>query len=349
MAIIEQIFVDFAKKIEGSVWPANFLGVMQKSQAEILNLKNFMTKTIRIATRKSPLALWQAEHIKNRVEALDAEIKAELVTMVTEGDKILDVPLAKIGGKGLFIKELEQGMLAGKADIAVHSMKDVPMELPAGFKLAAICKRENPFDAFVSDKFDSILELPPSAVVGTSSLRRKCQILNLRPDLEIKDLRGNVNTRLRKLDAGEYDAIVLAKAGLIRLNMQNRIKSEIPADIILPAVGQGAIGIETLNEDSWITRLIAKLECPDTAARVKAERAMNHKLEGGCQVPIAGYAEINKNQIRLRALVGTVDGKHILRAEATADFSKAEDLGDSIGQELLEKGADKILKELHIS
>jgi len=305
-----------------------------------------MTKTVRIATRKSPLALWQAEHIKSRIEAMDSEVSVELIKIVTAGDKILGAPLAKIGGKGLFIKELEQGILAGKADIAVHSMKDVPMQLPAGFKLGAICKRENPLDAFVSSKYSELLKLPPKAVVGTSSLRRKCQLLHRRPDLDIVDLRGNVNTRLAKLDVGTYDAIILAKAGLVRLDMQDRIKAEIPADIVLPAVGQGAIGIEVLDSNSWINKLVARLECPDTAIRVSAERAMNYKLDGGCQVPIAGFAETYKNQVQLRALVGTVDGRQVLRAEGTDDFANAENLGTAVGEELLALGADKILKEL---
>ncbi len=306
-----------------------------------------MIKTLRIATRKSPLALWQAEYIKAKVESLQPAIKVELVKMVTEGDKILDVPLAKIGGKGLFIKELEQGMLAGSADIAVHSMKDVPMQLPKGFILSAICERENPFDAFVSNKYDNIESMPPGSIVGTSSLRRKCQLLNLRPDLKIIDLRGNVNTRLSKLDDGQYDAIILAKAGLIRLGMKDRVKSEIDSNIILPAVGQGAVGIESLASNDEVNQLMTRLNCTQTSIRVKAERALNYTLEGGCQVPIAGFAELAGNKVELRGLVGSVDGVEIIKVAGSDAVDNAEQLGTRLGTELLSLGADKILQEIY--
>lgn len=305
------------------------------------------TRIIRIATRKSALALWQAEYVKAALLKAHQNLQVELVPMTTKGDKILDTPLAKIGGKGLFIKELEVAMTEGRADIAVHSMKDVPMAFPDGFGLHAICERENPFDAFVSNHFKSLQELPLNAVVGTSSLRRQCQIRKIRPDLVIKDLRGNVNTRLSKLDAGEYDAIVLAAAGLIRLGMQNRIQSEIPAQLSLPAVGQGAVGIECRNDDVELIKLLAPLNHAETATRVKAERALNAKLNGGCQVPIGSFAELNGQNITLRGLVGSVDGKVLLQAEHTDVLENAEPLGEHVAEMLLEQGAGDILSALY--
>lgn len=247
---------------------------------------------IRIATRRSPLALWQAEHVAKLLKASHPSIEIELVKMITQGDKILDTPLSKIGGKGLFVKELEQGMLNGDADIAVHSMKDVPAQLPDGLEMAAILEREDPRDAFVSNTYASIDDLPQGAVVGTSSLRRQCQLLQMRPDLRIKSLRGNVNTRLQKLDDGDYDAIILAAAGLIRLGFESRIKTAIPMNTMLAAIGQGAIGVECRTGDEETLRLIECLHHDTTATRVTAERAMNFKLEGGCQAPIAGHARI---------------------------------------------------------
>ncbi|MEP1445349.1 MAG: hydroxymethylbilane synthase [Paraglaciecola sp.] len=305
------------------------------------------TRIIRIATRKSALALWQAEYVKAALLNAHKNLQVELVPMTTKGDKILDTPLAKIGGKGLFIKELEVAMTEGRADIAVHSMKDVPMAFPEGFGLHAICERENPFDAFVSNRFNTLQELPQNAVVGTSSLRRQCQIRKIRPDLVIKDLRGNVNTRLSKLDAGEYDAIVLAAAGLIRLGMQQRIQSEIPAQLSLPAVGQGAVGIECRNDDLELIELLVPLNHTETAIRVKAERAMNAKLNGGCQVPIGSFAELNGQHITLRGLVGSVDGKVLLHAEHTDVLENAETLGEHVAHLLLEQGAGDILSALY--
>jgi len=242
-----------------------------------------MSSTLRIATRKSPLALWQAEYVKSRLLEIHQDLEVELVTMSTKGDKILDTPLAKIGGKGLFVKELEARMLEGDCDIAVHSMKDVPMEFPEGLFLPVICEREVPLDAFVSNQYEKFEDLPQGARVGTSSLRRKCQLLDLRSDLEILDLRGNVNTRLRKLDEGEFDAIILASAGLIRLDMADRIRSRIQPEVILPAVGQGAVGIECRTGDQRVLDLIAPLNDRDTSIRVRAERALNHRLEGGAR------------------------------------------------------------------
>jgi len=302
---------------------------------------------IRIATRKSPLALWQAYYVRDRLLEIHQDLEVELLTMTTQGDKILDTPLAKVGGKGLFVKELEVGMLNGNADIAVHSMKDVPVDFPDGLELAIVCPREDPRDAFVSNNYNSLRELPEGAVVGTSSLRRQTQLKVNRPDLQIKDLRGNVNTRLRKLDEGEYDAIILAAAGLIRLEMKDRIQDYISPEESLPAIGQGAVGIECRVGDERVHQLIAPLGDPDTTLRIKAERALNKRLEGGCQVPIGGFAELQQDKIYLRALVASLDGKRIIRAEKTGDVSQAEQLGIDVADELLANGAREILKEVY--
>lgn len=301
---------------------------------------------IRIATRKSPLALWQANYVKNALLAKHENVAVELVPMSTMGDKILDAPLAKVGGKGLFVKELEKAMLDNEADIAVHSMKDVPMEFPSGLGLAVICEREDPSDAFVSNNFASLCELPEGARVGTSSFRRQCQLNGLRPDLNIIDLRGNVGTRLEKLDKGEYDAIILATVGLLRLEMDERIKQRISCDQCLPAGGQGAVGIECRTEDIGTLKLIDFLHHNDTAARVIAERAVSVKLQGGCQVPIASFAELENDEITLRALVGTVDGTRIIRSELTGNSHAAEQLGITAAEDLLSRGAAEILDEL---
>jgi hydroxymethylbilane synthase len=309
---------------------------------------NKMTnRTVKIATRKSPLAMWQAEFVRDALLALHPGIQVDLVKMTTQGDKILDVPLAKIGGKGLFVKELEQGMLAGDADIAVHSMKDVPMAFPEGLHLPVICSREDPFDAFVSNNHASVDDLPQGAKVGTSSLRRECQLRASRPDLQILTLRGNVNTRLAKLDAGEYDAIILASAGLKRLGMHARIKSTLSAEQSLPAVGQGAVGIETRIDDAEINALIAPLMCPETWIVVSAERAMNKRLAGGCQVPIAGYAILDNGNIWLRGLVGRPDGTLTLRAEVRGKAEDAESLGIALAEDLLSQGANAILAAVY--
>jgi hydroxymethylbilane synthase len=306
------------------------------------------TTTVRIATRKSALALWQAEYVKAQLEHFHAGIIVELVPMTTKGDIILDTPLAKVGGKGLFVKELEVAMLEDRADIAVHSMKDVPVEFPEGLGLEVICPREDPRDAFVSNTINSLAELPQGAVVGTSSLRRQCQIKAMRPDLDIRDLRGNVNTRLKKLDNGEYDAIILAAAGLIRLAMPERIQEFIEPEVMLPANGQGAVGIECRTNDEALKALLAPLGCETTRIRVLAERAMNRALEGGCQVPIGSYAVIQSNgQVFLRGLVGATDGSEILTSEITGESKDAEQLGNILAEQLLEKGADKILRQVY--
>ncbi|MBE4600840.1 hydroxymethylbilane synthase [Vibrio navarrensis] len=302
---------------------------------------------IRIATRKSPLALWQAYYVKEALQQAHPGLEVELVTMVTKGDVILDTPLAKVGGKGLFVKELEVAMLEGRADLAVHSMKDVPVDFPPGLGLVTICEREDPRDAFVSNHYENIEQLPQGAVVGTCSLRRQCQLKAYRPDLVIKELRGNVGTRLSKLDAGEYDAIILAAAGLKRLELQERIRSFIEPEQSLPAVGQGAVGIECRTDDERMLELLAPLNHVETADRVKCERAMNLTLQGGCQVPIGSYALLEGDQIWLRALVGEPDGSHIVRGEIRGPRTDAEALGVQLAQQLLSQGADDILTRLY--
>lgn len=302
---------------------------------------------VRIATRKSPLALWQAHFVKDALQAAHPGLEVELVTMVTKGDIILDTPLAKVGGKGLFVKELEVAMLEGRADLAVHSMKDVPVEFPEGLGLVTICEREDPRDAFVSNTYNNIDELPQGAVVGTCSLRRQCQLKEARPDLIIKELRGNVGTRLQKLDDGNYDAIILACAGLIRLGLEDRIKSAIEPEQSLPAVGQGAVGIEARLDDDRLRALLEPLNHPETANRVLCERAMNNRLEGGCQVPIGSYSLIDSDQIWLRALVGEPDGSVMIRGEVSGPVSDAEALGTQLADQLLNDGAKEILERLY--
>lgn len=304
---------------------------------------------LRIATRKSLLALWQAEYVKAELERHHPGLEVELVPLTSRGDKILDVPLAKVGGKGLFVKELEQALLAGEADIAVHSMKDVPMEFPQGLGLAVICPREDARDAFVSNRYSSLDDVPAGAVIGTSSLRRQCQLLAARPDLQVSFLRGNVQTRLQKLDDGEYDAIILAAAGLIRLELQGRIRAYIAPEQSLPAGGQGAVGIECRMDDAATIALIKPLHHCTTAEQVLAERAMNGRLQGGCQVPIACYAIHRGDQLWLRGLVGAPDGSQMLFDEITGPVTEAETIGVALAERLLAAGADKILAEVYAS
>ena len=304
-------------------------------------------KVLRIATRKSKLALWQAEFVKAELEKCHPQLDVELVTFTTQGDKILDTPLAKIGGKGLFVKELEVAMLDGRADIAVHSMKDVPMEFPKGLDLEVICERENPTDAFVSNTYKCFEDLPKGARVGTSSLRRQCQLLAVRPDLKISSLRGNVQTRLGKLDSGDYDAIILASAGLIRLELEDRIAQKLDDTLSLPAGGQGAVGIECRIDDITTKALLAPLHHANSAYRVTAERALNRHLQGGCQVPIACYATLEGDELFLRGLVGSEDGSEIIRAQASANVKNAEALGIEVAEALIEKGAKRILEQVY--
>ena len=306
-----------------------------------------MSGHLRIATRKSALALWQAEYVKARLEHFHPHLTVSLVPMVSRGDQLLDSPLAKIGGKGLFVKELESAMLANEADLAVHSMKDVPMQFPEGLGLYVICEREDPRDAFVSNDFESIDALPEGSVVGTSSLRRQAQLMARRPDLKIRFLRGNVNTRLAKLDAGDYDAIILAAAGLRRLGFHDRIRSTLSTEICLPAGGQGAVGIECRTDDTELHELLAPLNDTDSALRVRAERALNSHLNGGCQVPIACYAERADGELWLRGMVGEPDGSRLLTAEARGPENEPEKLGVAVAEDLLRQGAQQILDAVY--
>ena len=302
---------------------------------------------LRIGTRKSPLALWQAEHVRERLERLHPGLTVELVKMTTEGDKLLDAPLAKVGGKGLFVKELEQALIEGRVDIAVHSLKDVTVTVPDGLAIPVIGEREDPRDAFVSNHYAALDRLPAGARVGTSSLRRQCQLRALYPQLEVITLRGNVNTRLAKLDAGEFDAILLACAGLKRLGFAERIRATLPPELLLPAVGQGAICIECRASDPPVQQLIAPLHHAPTATRVAAERALNARLEGGCQVPIAAFAELDGDMLHLRALVGEPDGSRVLRGEIAGEAERAERLGTDLADELLKLGARAILDKVY--
>ena len=300
---------------------------------------------LKIATRKSSLALWQAEFVKSKLASLYPDLKIELVKMTTQGDQILNSPLSKIGGKSLFIKELEVGMNEGRADIAVHSMKDVPYELPQGFEIGAILERENPFDAFVSNDYNTIEELPIGAKLGSCSLRRIVQVKAMRPDLEILDLRGNVNTRLKKLDDGEYDAIILACSGLSRLGFEDRIKQDLSPNDSLPAVGQGALGIEIKVNDHEISSLIEPLSHKRTMTEVSAERALNATLQGGCSVAIGAFATSKGSELKLCGMVGNVDSGEIIRVEELGETSNPIDLGVRAANKLLSLGARELLNE----
>ncbi len=328
-------------------------------------------KEVVIGTRGSKLALWQAEWVKSELLKLNPELTIELNKIKTTGDKILDVPLAKVGGKGLFVKEIEEALLKGEADLAVHSMKDVPTDFPRGLHLAVICKREDPRDAFITaviegegsgvseKKIKSFKDLPKGATVGTSSLRRSCQLLNIRPDLKIMQLRGNLDTRLRKLDEGQFDAIILAAAGVRRLGWEKRITEFISPDISLPAIGQGAIGIECRINDEFINILIASLNHSETSVCVRAERACLKKLEGGCQVPIAAHARLlpphptrgkggqEGSILVMDGLVGSVSGDKIIRSHIEGNPVDAESLGLKLAEDLLSKGAKEILDEVY--
>lgn len=302
---------------------------------------------IRIATRKSPLALWQAEHVGALLQSRHAGLDIELVPMSTQGDKLLDAPLAKVGGKGLFIKELERALLEERADIAVHSMKDVPVEIPSGLVLPVSLARGDARDALVCNRHESLAALPAGARIGTSSLRRKCQLLALRPDLEVFTVRGGVQTRLSKLDNGDFDALILAVAGLERLGMGERVREVLEPEVILPAVGQGVLGIEHRRDDERSAELVAPLNDCDSATRLRAERAMNAKLGGGCQVPIAGFAEFDGKALRLRALVASPEGARVLRDEQWGSAEEAERLGQRVAERLLASGAGAILAEVY--
>lgn len=315
-------------------------------------------KKISIGTRGSKLALWQAEWIKSELEKRYPYLEIELNRIKTTGDKILDVPLAKVGGKGLFVKEIEEALLRHEADIAVHSMKDVPTEFPEGLHLAVVCKREDPRDALIISeklkvksekrKIKSLLySLPKCARIGTSSLRRSCQLLNIRPDLKIEQLRGNLDTRLRKLDEGQFDAVILATAGVKRLGLKNRITEILPFKISLPAIGQGAIGIECRIDDEFIRNLIAPLNHPETSLCVKTERAFLKRLGGGCQVPIAAYAKLDKGRVKMDALVGSITGERLIKGHIEGLPVHVEHLGIKLAEDILSRGAKEILDEVY--
>ena len=304
-------------------------------------------RSVKIATRKSQLALWQANHIRARLLACHRGLDVALLEILSEGDKTVDTPLSVVGGKGLFLKELEQALLRGEAHLAVHSVKDVTVTLPDGLGLAAICAREDPRDAFVSNRFDALGDLHDGAVIGTCSLRRQCQIRARFPRLRLANLRGNVPTRLDKLDRGEFDGIVLAAAGLKRLGLEHRIAEYLAPEICLPAVGQGAIGIECRLQDAATLELIKPLNHADSALRVTAERAANERLGGGCQVPLAVYAELQKDRIRVRALVGNPDGSELLRSEKTGSRADAAAVGRAAAEDLLAQGAADILSRVY--
>jgi hydroxymethylbilane synthase len=306
-----------------------------------------MIETLKIGTRKSPLALWQAHYVKDRLQQLNTELDVQLVEIVSSGDKHLETALAKIGGKGLFLKELENALLDGSVDIAVHSMKDVTVELPIGLHIPVICEREDPTDAFVSNHYNSLADLPNGAKVGTCSLRRKSQIAACFPQLELIDLRGNVNTRLKRLDDGDFEAIILASAGLMRLGLDERIKQRMAIDEILPAVGQGAVGIECRENDDRINALIKPLNCDATMIRVTAERAANKVLGGGCHVPVAAFAQLQGDKLSLQALVGSVDGKTILSCEHQGNRASPVKLGEIAARDLIEQGANGILATVY--
>jgi hydroxymethylbilane synthase len=303
-------------------------------------------KRLVIASRESALAMWQAKHIQACLQALYPNCDVQILGMTTTGDQVLDTPLARIGGKGLFVKELETALADGRADLAVHSMKDVPMNMPEGFMLVATGERENPHDAFVSNDFDSLESLPQNSVVGTSSLRRQSQIQARFPHLKIESLRGNVQTRLRKLDEGQYAAIILAAAGLIRLALGDRISSFISTNDSIPAVGQGALGIETRADRIDLIKLLAPLNHTDTQLCVEAERGFSRALAGSCTVPLGAYAQRDGNNINITGFVASVDGKQMLRETMIGDSGNAESVGKALAAKLVAKGADKILAAL---
>lgn len=302
---------------------------------------------IKIGTRASQLALWQAHYVANNLRRIHSGIQVELVEITSQGDKTLDVPLSAVGGKGLFLKELEEALLDDSIDLAVHSMKDVTVTLPDGLHIPIICKRDDPRDAFVSNRYASLKEMPEGAVVGSCSLRRRSILRHHYPHLRVENLRGNVNTRLKRLDDGDYDAIILACAGLKRLDMAERIRTPLDTDVFLPAVGQGAVGIECRINDARVNQLIAPLSHDKTARCVAAERIVNEALDGGCHVPIAAFATIDKNQLALRALVGDPDGGQLLTARGVAEIDKANDLARNVAEQLLEKGAGDILRDVY--
>lgn len=304
------------------------------------------TKLLKIATRQSKLALWQASFIKQQLLAAYPDLQIELLPLLTAGDKNLAASLSKSGGKGLFVKELEQALLRGEADIAVHSMKDVPAEFPSGLGIAAICRRDDVRDVFISENYANLASLPVGASIGTSSLRRACQLHALRPEIAIKPLRGNIDTRLQRLAENTFDAIILAAAGLERLGIASQITEYFSTELFLPAVGQGALGVECRLADADILAMVSALNHQPTYDCVQAERAMNHHLNGGCQLPIAGYAQIINGQLTLYGMVGSADGHKIIKAHGSDSVENAEQLGQAVAKKLLDQGAGEILKQV---
>lgn len=306
-----------------------------------------MNKKIRIGTRGSQLALWQANWVKSKLLEWNPGIEIEIHKIKTTGDKILDAPLSKVGGKGLFVKEIEEALFDKKIDIAVHSMKDVPTDLPEGLSISAITEREDPRDALISKDGSKLKELKKGAKIGTSSLRRQVQLLNFREDFKIYQLRGNLNTRMKKLSAGDFDAIMLAAAGVKRMGWKDKITEYLPYDIFLPAIGQGALGIEIRDSDREAGKIVERFNHRETSLCVRAERSFLERLEGGCQVPIAAFGMINGNTIKLEGLVGSIDGKILYRDTETDGENRVEELGVRLAEKLLNMGADKILKEVY--
>lgn len=304
-------------------------------------------KKIRIGTRGSQLALWQANWVKDRLVEWNPDIEVEIHKIKTTGDKILDAPLSKVGGKGLFVKEIEEALLDNRVDVAVHSMKDVPTDLPEGLYISAITEREDPRDALISKDGIKLMKLKKGAKIGTSSLRRQVQLLNFRADFEIHQLRGNLNTRIKKLDSGDFDAIILAVAGVKRMGWQDKITEYLPYELFLPAIGQGALGIEIRKSDKKIERIVEKFNHKETSLCVRAERAFLKRLEGGCQVPIAAFGALNFNGVSLEGMVGSIDGKVLYRDRESDGMEKVEELGIRLADKLLKRGADKILKEVY--
>lgn len=306
-----------------------------------------IAKTKYIATRESPLALWQATWVQQQLQSHYPDVNFELLPMTTQGDRLLSAPLATVGGKGLFLKELEHALLEKRADLAVHSLKDVTVDEPAGLCLAAYCQRGEVRDVFVSERYDTYQALPKGAIIGTSSLRRRCQLSAWWPDCSIKTLRGNVNTRLKKLADGEYDAIILAGAGLLRLNLSHKITQYLPEDKCMPAVGQGIMVVQCRQADEDTQAMLQCINDPSTKTCALAERAVNRILNGGCQVPIAAYATIEKAHLQLNAMVGSIDGKQRLYATGIGDCQQAEEIGERVAKDLNAQGAQAILKEVY--
>ncbi len=304
-------------------------------------------KLLKLGTRKSLLAMTQSTWVKNQLEALNSDITIELVKIITKGDKILDVPLVKVGGKGLFVKEIEEALLKKEVDFAVHSLKDVPTKIPDGLEISIFPKREDAKDAFISNIAPDIQSLKPNAIVGTCSLRRIVQLKAIRPDLTIKSLRGNIDTRLKKLDNNEFDAIILASAGLHRIGLQDRITSYINTDIMIPAIGQGALAIEFRSNEAYIKEILLKIHDKDTEICVRAERALLMRLEGGCQAPIGGYAQISGDELKINAIVGDENGEKIIKREMTGKISIPEGLGILVAEQILKAGGDEILKNVY--